>query len=52
MGREDSAGKAGSVGFCYGGGVVNTCIPSQPLKQSGTCAMCFDTDPLPLSPGI
>ncbi|WP_394177670.1 YghX family hydrolase [Yoonia maritima] len=35
MGREDSTGKVGSVGFCYGGGVVNALAVAYPEMAAG-----------------
>ncbi len=35
MAREDSTGKVGSVGFCYGGGVVNALAVAYPEMAAG-----------------
>jgi len=35
MGREDCTGKVGSVGFCYGGGVVNALAVAYPEMAAG-----------------
>ena len=35
IGREDSTGKVGSVGFCYGGGVVNALAVAYPEMAAG-----------------
>jgi carboxymethylenebutenolidase len=35
MGRDDCTGKVGSVGFCYGGGVVNALAVAYPEMAAG-----------------
>ncbi len=35
MGREDSTGNVGAVGFCYGGGVVNALAVAYPEMKAG-----------------
>lgn len=35
LGREDSTGKVGAVGFCYGGGVVNALAVAYPELAAG-----------------
>ncbi|WP_019955723.1 YghX family hydrolase [Yoonia vestfoldensis] len=35
MGRDDSTGKVGAVGFCYGGGVVNALAVAYPEMAAG-----------------
>ncbi|MFO8125126.1 YghX family hydrolase [Yoonia sp.] len=35
MGRDDSTGRVGAVGFCYGGGVVNALAVAYPEMSAG-----------------
>lgn len=43
-GRDDCAGKVGSVGFCYGGGVALQCAAEHPAHIGA--AVCFYGSPL------